>query len=100
MRRCSNGCFAECMPAGLKGFSHVVAKSFSLFQRGCQNVVLHSPGATVAKNLVENDVELASLDWLQQLGYSTIFGPHLGPGEPSTERKSFCEVVLANRFRA
>ena len=54
----------------------------------------------VATNLVENDVELASLDWLQQLGYATIFGPHLGPGEPSTERTSFSEVILAERCRA
>ncbi|MCI0744972.1 MAG: type I restriction endonuclease subunit R [Verrucomicrobia subdivision 3 bacterium] len=54
----------------------------------------------MATNLVENDVELASLDWLQQLGYATIFGPHLGVGEASAERTSFSEVLLAGRFRA
>ena len=54
----------------------------------------------VAANLVENDVELASLDWLQQLGYATIFGPHLGPDEASTERINFAEVMLAGCFRA
>jgi type I restriction enzyme R subunit len=54
----------------------------------------------VAVNLVENDVELASLDWFQQLGYATIFGPHLGPDEPSAERTIFGEVVLADRFRS
>ena len=51
-------------------------------------------------NLVENDVELASLDWFQQLGYGTIFGPHLGPDEASAERTDFGEVVLTGRFRA
>jgi type I restriction enzyme R subunit len=54
----------------------------------------------VVKNLVENDVELASLDWLQQLGHAVIFGPHLGPGEPSAERASFGDTVLTDRFRS
>jgi len=54
----------------------------------------------LAANLIENDVELASLDWLQELDYTAIFGPHLGPGEPSSQRTSFSEVVLADRFRA
>ena len=54
----------------------------------------------MAANLVENDVELASLDWLQQLGYATIFGPHIAPTEPSAERTSFGETVLPERLRA
>jgi type I restriction enzyme, R subunit len=54
----------------------------------------------LAANLVESDVELASLDWLQQLGYATIFGPHIAPTEPSAERTSFGETVLPERLRA
>ena len=54
----------------------------------------------MAANLVESDVELASLDWLQQLGYATIFGPHIAPTDPSAERTSFGETVLPGRLRA
>ena len=54
----------------------------------------------MSANLVENDVELAALDWFQQLDYATVFGPHLAPGEPGAERKSFSEVVLENRLLA
>lgn len=54
----------------------------------------------MAANLVESDVELASLDWLQQLGYATIFGPHIAPTEPSAERTSYGEAVLPERLRA
>jgi type I restriction enzyme R subunit len=55
---------------------------------------------SAAANLVENDVELAALDWFQRLGYAAIFGPHIAPGEPSAERQSFGEVFLAERLRA
>ncbi|MBU6399489.1 MAG: type I restriction endonuclease subunit R [Verrucomicrobia bacterium] len=50
-------------------------------------------------SLVENDVELASLDWLQGLGYTTTFGPHIAPGEPGAERASFADTILAPRLR-
>ncbi|HYG24674.1 MAG TPA: type I restriction endonuclease subunit R [Verrucomicrobiae bacterium] len=50
-------------------------------------------------NLVENDVELASLDWLQKLSYVTVYGPHLAPREPSAERESFTHVLLLGRLQ-
>lgn len=53
----------------------------------------------MAANLVENDVELATLDWFQQLGYAVGHGPHIAPGEPSSERDSFGKVVLEERLR-
>jgi type I restriction enzyme R subunit len=56
--------------------------------------------AKLSATLVENDVELAALDWFQQLGYAAVFGPHIAPGEPSAERKTFGEVVLEDRLRA
>jgi type I restriction enzyme R subunit len=54
----------------------------------------------VAANLVENDVELATLDWFQALGFAVLHGPHIAPNEPSAERDSFGEVVLVGRLRA
>src|ERR1017187_233788 len=54
----------------------------------------------LSANLVENDVELAALDWFQQLGYVTAFGPHVAPDEPGAERKTFGEAFLAERLRA
>ncbi len=54
----------------------------------------------VPANLVENDVELAALDWFQSSGYAIRHGPHIAPGEPSAERDSFGEVVLVGRLRA
>ena len=53
----------------------------------------------MAVNLVENDVELAALDWFQSLGYAISHGPHIAPGEASAERDSFGEVVLVGRLR-
>ena len=53
----------------------------------------------MAANLVENDIELAALDWFQALDYSVVHGPHIAPGEASAERDSFGEVVLVERLR-
>jgi len=49
--------------------------------------------------LQESDVEQAALEWFHELGYRTIYGPHLAPNEPSSERVSFGEVVLVGRLR-
>jgi type I restriction enzyme R subunit len=51
------------------------------------------------KNLTENEVELAALDWLSQLGYSILHGPDIAPGEPAAERTSYADVVLDGRLR-
>ncbi len=51
-------------------------------------------------NLVEKDVELASLHWLQQLGYATVFGPHLAPREASSERADYRQIYLSGRLQA
>ncbi len=47
----------------------------------------------------ESTSELASLEWLKDLGYSVAFGPDLAPGEPGAERDSFSDVVLIGRLR-
>jgi type I restriction enzyme R subunit len=49
--------------------------------------------------LNESIVEDATLEWLEDLGYSIGHGPHMAPGEPTTERNSFGDVVLAGRLR-
>src|SRR5688572_1565518 len=43
---------------------------------------------------------MAALDWLQQLGYTTVYGPHIAYGEPGAERPSFAGVVLTKRLLA
>jgi type I restriction enzyme, R subunit len=48
----------------------------------------------------ETQVERAALEWFQELGYGLAFGPDIAPNEPSTERSSFGETVLAGRLRA
>ena len=53
----------------------------------------------MAANLIENDVELAALEWFQGLGYAAVHGPHIAPNEASRERKSFGDVVLEGRLR-
>jgi type I restriction enzyme R subunit len=48
----------------------------------------------------EADVEAMALDCLESLGYASLRGGEIVPGEPQAERKSFGEVVLSERFRA
>ena len=49
--------------------------------------------------LNESIVEDTTLEWLGELGYAVMHGPHLAPGEPAAERDSFGEVVLVGRLR-
>ena len=49
----------------------------------------------------ESDLELATLEWLEGLGYAIVGGPEIAPppdGE-KPERKSYAEVVLGERLR-
>jgi len=48
----------------------------------------------------ETDLELATLEWLEELGYSVVGGPEIAPppdGE-NPERKSYSDVVLEERL--
>lgn len=47
----------------------------------------------------ENTVELAALDYFAELGYNTLLGPDISPGEPNAERDSYEEVFLWGRLR-
>ena len=49
--------------------------------------------------LKESHVEQAALSWFEELGYAIGHGPHIAPGEPESERKTFGDVVLVNRLQ-
>lgn len=49
--------------------------------------------------LNESTVELAALQYLRQLGYSTSFGPDIAQDGAAPERSSYAEVCLVNRYR-
>lgn len=47
----------------------------------------------------ENVVELAALEYFVELGYRTVHGPDIAPGEPGAERESYEDVFLWGRLR-
>jgi type I restriction enzyme R subunit len=49
--------------------------------------------------LGEDVVEQACLDLLRALGFSTVYGPDIGPGGDHQERSSWDEVILIGRLR-
>jgi type I restriction enzyme, R subunit len=48
----------------------------------------------------ESDLENATLEWLNELGYSVAFGPDIASDGESSERKNYKDIVLADRLRA
>ena len=48
----------------------------------------------------ENAVEEAALEYFQELGYQTLRGSEISPGETKAERESYEEVFLWGRLRA
>jgi len=48
--------------------------------------------------LAESDVEKATLDWLEGLGYQVLHGPDISPDGPNPERSSYGDVFLIDRF--
>jgi len=51
-------------------------------------------------SVTEDTLELQSLDWLEEIGYTRIFGPDIAPEGADEERKDFLEVVLIQRLRS
>jgi type I restriction enzyme R subunit len=51
------------------------------------------------KVFFESDVEEATLEWFQELGYQTEFGPSIAPEGPYPERASYTDVVLIERLK-
>ncbi|MEH2320048.1 type I restriction endonuclease subunit R, partial [Nostoc sp.] len=50
--------------------------------------------------LTEGDVEAATLEWFEQLNYTTFHASEIAPDEPNAERLDFAAVVLINRLRS
>ena len=51
------------------------------------------------KVFFESDVEEATLEWFQELGYQTEFGPNIAPEGSYPERTSYTDVILLERLR-
>jgi type I restriction enzyme R subunit len=53
----------------------------------------------MAEGFNEAVVEEAALDWFRELGYQTVRGPDIAPGEAAAERASYGDVLLESRLR-
>lgn len=51
-------------------------------------------------SFTENHLEQAVLEWFQDLGYQTLYGPDISPGGSFAERESFGDVVLYGRLHS
>lgn len=50
-------------------------------------------------HITENDIELLTIQRLEQLGYSYIYGPAVAPDSETPERESFEQVLLTVRLQ-
>lgn len=55
-------------------------------------------GSVVEHQFNEFTVEHAALEYFAYLGYQTIYGPNIAPGEDAQERDSFDQVYLVRRL--
>ncbi|MDD5438169.1 MAG: type I restriction endonuclease subunit R [Patescibacteria group bacterium] len=46
----------------------------------------------------ESDLEVATLEWLEELEYSIVFGPDIAPGSEKPEREYYDQVILLERL--
>ena len=49
---------------------------------------------------IESDLENATLEWLEELGFGIVFGPNIAPDGESPERESYKDIVLIGRLRS
>lgn len=47
----------------------------------------------------ESELEIAALEWLEEMDYEIVEGPDIAPDGDYAERESFHDVVLVNRLR-
>ncbi|PES64114.1 DEAD/DEAH box helicase [Bacillus cereus] len=47
----------------------------------------------------ESELEIAALEWLEEIDYEIVEGPDIAPDGDYAERKSFHDVVLVDRLR-
>ena len=50
-------------------------------------------------SLTEADVEMMTLDCLESMGYASLRGGEIGPGEPTAERTNYQQVLLFDRLQ-
>ncbi len=48
----------------------------------------------------EDHVEQACLDWLEELGYGVLHGPHISPDGEARERAAYDSTILIDRFKS
>jgi len=57
-------------------------------------------GSDVTPFIAESAVEEVCLDYFAGLGWLVLYGPEIAPGEPSTERLSYRDVLLESLLRS
>ena len=62
--------------------------------------IQHYKTQNTGDKMNEEDLEDLAMEWFKQLGYQTAYGPDIGPGGPSQERKEPQDVILWGRFDA
>lgn len=50
--------------------------------------------------ITEAHIEETALTWFEALGYQTVHGPDMAPGEPAQERETYGDVILVGRLQA
>ncbi|MEW6653513.1 MAG: type I restriction endonuclease subunit R [Bacteroidota bacterium] len=53
----------------------------------------------MSNSLTEDDIELAALEVLQELGYKIAYGPDISPDGKFSERELYSDIVLVERLR-
>lgn len=51
------------------------------------------------KKIIENDIELFTIEQLERLGYQYIYAPSIAPDSETPERSSFEDVLLVERLK-
>jgi type I restriction enzyme, R subunit len=52
------------------------------------------------RRIVEQDVEDACIEWLEELGYDYVYGPEISPDGEHSERKNYSDIILIERLRS
>ena len=56
----------------------------------------------ITSKYTESDLEQATLEWLEELGYQNLGGPYIAPAPDGEEpeRENYADVVLVDRLRS
>ena len=70
------------------------------YRGNCESKGAASGKVNVVSGITESVVEEACLEWFRSLGFSTAYGPDIGPDGPSEERSSWEDMILVARLRS